>query len=201
MNWLVNRKGLPGHFLEMDLMQEHFNFWLEDLADHKGKEFDEPFYRDVLSMNVDHFLQLKDEMEEVTALKARTKKHGSTDMDNEMRTILAKFRDEQVNCFRVGRNEAILAPDNFVLGMQELERHKIKSFITKSTITSSILRMHMGLGDMGTDTTPPGDNDTEHDIDDMDNAPELDTRRTVREPHHAMVSVDGDIYMVDPGQS
>ncbi|KAG6907428.1 hypothetical protein DXG01_008893 [Tephrocybe rancida] len=56
MNWVVNLHGKPGMFIKMDLMQEHFNFWLEEMAQHKGKEFDEPFYRKVLFMNVHHFL-------------------------------------------------------------------------------------------------------------------------------------------------
>ena len=46
MNWLVNISGQPGHFIELDLLQEHFNFWLEDIVQHKGKDFDDPFYRD-----------------------------------------------------------------------------------------------------------------------------------------------------------
>jgi hypothetical protein len=74
-NWLVNTQGKPGHWIEMDLLQEHSNFWLKDMAQHKGKEFDDPFYRFVLSMNVHNFLRLKEEMEEVVALKHRTKKH------------------------------------------------------------------------------------------------------------------------------
>ncbi|KAI0081500.1 hypothetical protein K474DRAFT_1671959 [Panus rudis PR-1116 ss-1] len=51
-NWLVNLAGKPGHFLELDLMQEHFNKWLEEMAQHSGKEFDDVWYRDVLSMHV-----------------------------------------------------------------------------------------------------------------------------------------------------
>ena len=43
-NWLVNLQGEPGHFHELDLMQEHFNFWLEELAQHKGKEFSDDWY-------------------------------------------------------------------------------------------------------------------------------------------------------------
>ncbi|KDQ59624.1 hypothetical protein JAAARDRAFT_192126, partial [Jaapia argillacea MUCL 33604] len=46
-NWLVNLHGLPGHFIPLDLMQEHANFWLEDMAQHKGKQFDDPFYRSI----------------------------------------------------------------------------------------------------------------------------------------------------------
>jgi hypothetical protein len=27
MNWLVNMTGRPGGFKELDLLQEHMNFW------------------------------------------------------------------------------------------------------------------------------------------------------------------------------
>ncbi|KAH6899406.1 hypothetical protein BKA70DRAFT_1437548 [Coprinopsis sp. MPI-PUGE-AT-0042] len=70
MYWLVNLSGLPGHFIELDLLQEHFNFWLEDIVQHKGKDFDDPFYREVVAMNIQHFLKLKDEMEGSVLLKA-----------------------------------------------------------------------------------------------------------------------------------
>ena len=43
MHWVVNLHGKADMFIKMDLMQEHFNFWLEDMAQHKGKEFDELF--------------------------------------------------------------------------------------------------------------------------------------------------------------
>lgn len=67
-NRVVNLKGRPGHFIEGDLMQELFNFWLEDIAEHKGNEFEEPYYRETVSPNVDGFLELKDEMEDNVAL-------------------------------------------------------------------------------------------------------------------------------------
>jgi len=43
-NWLVNLAREAGHFHELDLMQEHFNLWLEELAQHKGKEFGDTWY-------------------------------------------------------------------------------------------------------------------------------------------------------------
>jgi hypothetical protein len=98
MNWVVNLHGQPGMFIEMDLMQEHFNFWLEDMAQHKGKGFEEPFYRWVLSVNVHHFLHLKDEMENIVFLKARTKKHSAPHLNNELKAIMSHLRDAEVNC-------------------------------------------------------------------------------------------------------
>lgn len=37
MNWLMNTNGVADRLIEGDLMQEHFNFWLEDMGQHKGK--------------------------------------------------------------------------------------------------------------------------------------------------------------------
>ena len=79
-NWLVNTTGKPGKFSELDLMQEHHNFWLEELTQHKGKEFSDKWYCDVLSMRMHHFLQLKEEMEanvEITSKKKTIWLHTS----------------------------------------------------------------------------------------------------------------------------
>src|SRR5882724_11105692 len=69
-NWLVNLAGMPRRFHELNLMQEHFNLWLEELAQHKGNEFGDTWYRDTLSMHVYNFLRLTDEMENHTELAA-----------------------------------------------------------------------------------------------------------------------------------
>lgn len=84
-------------FIKMDMMQEHFNFWLEDMAQHKGKEFEEPFYQWVLSMNVHHFLHMMDKMENVVFLKAQTKKHSAPHLNNELKEIMKHLGDMEVN--------------------------------------------------------------------------------------------------------
>lgn len=100
-------------FIKMDMMQEHFNFWLEDMAQHKGKEFEEPFYRWVLSMNVHHFLHMKDKMENVVFLKAQTKKHSVPHLNNELKEIMKHLGDMEVNFRRPGRCEGFEAVDDF----------------------------------------------------------------------------------------
>lgn len=54
--------------MEIDFIQEHFNFWLEKLAQYKGKKFSNIWYRFVLAMHVHHSLQLKKEFEEIVDL-------------------------------------------------------------------------------------------------------------------------------------
>lgn len=117
----------------MDLMQEHFNFWLEEMVQHKGKEFDEPFYRYLLSMNVHHFLRLKEEMEEVVSLKARGKKHGEAHQRHELKVMMDRLRGAQVHRYRPGRSYGFEAVDDLGRGLEMLKKDKIKNFIARTT--------------------------------------------------------------------
>ncbi|THH16899.1 hypothetical protein EUX98_g9229 [Antrodiella citrinella] len=132
-NWLVNLQGKPGHFLELDLMQEHFNFWLEELAQHKGKEFDEEWYRDVLSMHVYHFLRLKEEMEASVHLSPRRKTHTEPHLQNEYRETLRVFREFNLHCHHEGRDLGHHSLDDFSRGIANLGRtSKVADVIANS---------------------------------------------------------------------
>jgi hypothetical protein len=48
--------GEVGKWIEADLLQEHYNCWLEDMVKKRGGDFDDKFYRHTLLPNVDHFL-------------------------------------------------------------------------------------------------------------------------------------------------
>jgi hypothetical protein len=191
MNWVVNRSGKPGHCLEMDLLQEHSNFWLEDMAQHKGKEFDEPFYHKVISPNVLEFLNLKEEMEDVVALKGQTKKHGVVDRANELRAVMKELRQEETNCYRAGR-KAEAASDDFAKGIDVLRQKKIQDFLSKSTIFSDVVKMH----EAGFDPTNSATlEDLGAEMDELDDVDELQGD----ERYHAqMVEVEGEIYTIEP---
>ena len=131
-NWLVNTTGKPGAFCELDLMQEHHNFWLEELAKHKGKEFDNRRYRDVLSMHVHHFLQLKDEMEATVMLTRQGKKHAEPHLDNELLTVLCACHENKLHYFRRGRDLGFHREDDFTKGYSLLaQEHRLNNHIRK----------------------------------------------------------------------
>lgn len=130
-NWLVNLAGKRGHFLELDLMQEHFNFWLEELAQHKGKEFDEEWYRDVLSMHVHHFLRLKDEMEAEVQVAPRRKTHTEPHLQNEYQEALRVFREHDLHRHHKGRDYGFHAVDDYSAGMKLLQQSKKMSELNK----------------------------------------------------------------------
>ena len=217
-NWVVNLKGQQGHFIEMDLMQEHFNFWLEDLAQHKGKQFDDVFYREVLSMNVNNFLNLKDEMEESVTLKRRSKSHGASHLDNELRVVMNNLRGEEAESYRPGRNFATINCDDLTEGTKTLQGGKVHDFITKSTITSAIMNMHTATSDetgINWDELHAGEEETEE-PEELESAmlqedeglpgdeellgeglDDNTRRRRQRVPHQRMAVIDGEVYMID----
>ncbi|KAI0072322.1 hypothetical protein K474DRAFT_1574435, partial [Panus rudis PR-1116 ss-1] len=129
-NWLVNLQGKPGHFHELDLMQEHFNKWLEELAQHKGKDFDNEWYRDVLSMHVHHFLHLKEKFEGTVELAPRTKRHSEPHLRNEYRAALQVLRENDLHRHHEGRDLGFHAQDDLAEGYKVLERKgKLAEFI------------------------------------------------------------------------
>ncbi|KAA1474511.1 hypothetical protein DENSPDRAFT_781882 [Dentipellis sp. KUC8613] len=133
-NWLVNLTGKPGRFHPLDLMQEHFNFWLEDLAQHKGKEFDDDWYREVLSMHVHHFLHLKEEMEDLVQIAPRTKKHSAPHLMNEYIEALRICRENELHTHHEGRDFGHHSLDDYSRGFESLGLGgKLNDFIVSST--------------------------------------------------------------------
>ncbi len=47
-NWLVNLTGELGSWIEADLLQEHYNRWLEDMVGKHRGNFDDTFYRQTI---------------------------------------------------------------------------------------------------------------------------------------------------------
>src|SRR5882762_8216803 len=131
-NWLVNTTGNPGKFSELDLMQEHHNFWLKELAQHKGKEFSDNWYRDVLSMHVHHFLRLKEEMENNMDITLKKKTHTSPHLDNEVLATIRACHEHDLHKYHRGCALGHSAVDDFAAGILLLGREgKLEQYIEK----------------------------------------------------------------------
>ncbi|KAJ7715562.1 hypothetical protein B0H14DRAFT_3901555 [Mycena olivaceomarginata] len=89
-------KCIPG-----DLLQEHYNKWLQAMSRRHGGEFDEPFFRQTVSPNVEHFLRFKEDIETAFNLK------------RQLRLLLTMFKDEEVHTFRAGRSMGHAAVNQF----------------------------------------------------------------------------------------
>jgi hypothetical protein len=119
-NSLVNLTGQPGKWIAGDLMQEHYNRWLEDMVRKKGGNFDNKFYRTTLAPNVHHFLRIKEEVESSFDLSARAKTHGSPHTRNEYQQLLRLHKENQLHLFRSGRSMGHAAVNTFARGFNRL---------------------------------------------------------------------------------
>ncbi|KAJ7206105.1 hypothetical protein GGX14DRAFT_644132 [Mycena pura] len=123
-HWLLNITGELGKWKPGDLLQEHYNRWLEDMIQQHGGEFDSKFYRQTISPNVEHFLRIKEEIATAFSLKRRSKTHTFPHQRDELQLLLTLFKEEEVHVFRVagvwrtacsgrpGRPNALIIPQS-----------------------------------------------------------------------------------------
>ncbi len=98
-NWLVNLMGELGNWIECDLLQEHYNRWLEDMVGKHGGKFNNSFYHQAISPNVHCFLHIKEEFEAAFELGCQSKSHTPPHLCNKYKILLTIFREEQVHKF------------------------------------------------------------------------------------------------------
>ncbi|KAJ6448022.1 hypothetical protein C8R45DRAFT_787866, partial [Mycena sanguinolenta] len=139
-NWLLNIKGELGRHLSGDLHQEHYNKWHEFMMKKHGGEFDDPFYRQTISPNVHHFLQIKEEVESAFDFKHRGQTHTSPSLRDELQLLMKMFKDEEVHLFRARRSLGHAAVNQFARGWLRLDEEKLGAFLTKSTVLGDFLQ-------------------------------------------------------------
>ncbi|KAK1235387.1 hypothetical protein PQX77_001394 [Marasmius sp. AFHP31] len=93
--------GIPFH--EKDLMQEHHNKKLESMVNKAGGEFDGPFYRDIISPNVDNFIKSGHAWEAALGLKHHGNTHTAPSTSPELKVLQDEFKAQGLSLFRKGR--------------------------------------------------------------------------------------------------
>ncbi|RDB22163.1 hypothetical protein Hypma_010672 [Hypsizygus marmoreus] len=141
---LVNLSGMPGHFAEGDYIQEYFNRLLEDVVKHKGSEFDENFLREVMSRNIHHIGQLKEEWRKGVGLGAKSGKHCNPHERVEVRTLLKEYQAQELHSRRPGRKMDDRDTDDFARGLERLHGGAMQKYIDKTTQSRGLrTRTHM----------------------------------------------------------
>ncbi|KAJ6506055.1 hypothetical protein DFH09DRAFT_1438577 [Mycena vulgaris] len=117
-NWWMNLRGEIGTCIETDLMQEHYNRWLEDM----------------------HFLKIKEDIESAFELKRRSKSHTSPHLRDETKVLLRMYKEEELHLFRPGRSMGHAAINWFDRGFQRLDDGKMKEYLDCSKLYADIIR-------------------------------------------------------------
>jgi hypothetical protein len=104
------------------------------VAQHKGKEFNEPFYRKIILASVLWFLQLKDEMDNYVSLEKRSKKQTKPHLQDELMAAMTLLHKHEINKCCPGRLYGFKAKENFLARFSTLLVSKLKSFIPRATM-------------------------------------------------------------------
>ncbi|KAF7343799.1 hypothetical protein MSAN_01960900 [Mycena sanguinolenta] len=120
-NWLANPQGKPNSFVEIDLVQEHLNFWIKKIykADGEGHSWD---WLALISPCVDILRQLATKIN--TDLGARQgSKHASPELAEDIQALMDSLAEHEVYTEKEGRvldDDEKPAPDVLSVGMAAL---------------------------------------------------------------------------------
>ncbi len=145
-NYLVNPSGLPGHWHELDLLQEHFNYWLKCLFNCKSLDFDSNFLREVVGLNLRGFCDLRERMMKMFGARKPGRTHTDTSVAADINRLGVHYRLDAVMQFRRGREQPYDIPNEFVAGSEKLQNGLLDNFIRRtaadhSTVNDDIFKV------------------------------------------------------------
>ena len=179
-NWLVNPSGLPGHWHELDLLMEHFNHWLKRLLVKKTLDFDSPFMKNTISLNLSGFQRLRETFPTTFGLKKTAGSHPDADRSADINRLGNHYRSENRLKFVPGRRQGYVTEHDFLCGYEKLQDGQLATFLAR---TASQAANALGLDDF--DDNIPGT------VLETDNCNEESELNSVAEPSEPIVMENG----------
>ncbi|KAG8695065.1 hypothetical protein FRC08_008060 [Ceratobasidium sp. 394] len=131
-NYLVNPSGLPNHWHELDLLQEHHNLWIKRVFNRKNSEFDANFLRKAVSLNVLGFSQLRNSLLRMLGLSVVPTGRSQLDYEHDIDVLATHYRRDKLFTFTTGRSQAFHAVDTFSNGYEKLEAGALSKFLDRT---------------------------------------------------------------------
>ncbi|KAJ7849458.1 hypothetical protein B0H13DRAFT_1906139 [Mycena leptocephala] len=122
-NYLANTTGLLGHWLELDLLQEHFNFWIKRLFNSKAM---------ISIQNISPRPSIRDRFPGIFGFKKNQGKHKNADTMNDLNALGTHYRDDHIMQYIPGRNGHVV-PNEFYAGFDILDGGKLEEFLEHTT--------------------------------------------------------------------
>ncbi|KAL1658848.1 hypothetical protein GGF50DRAFT_66457 [Schizophyllum commune] len=140
-NYLVNPSGRPGHWLELDLLQEHFNFWLKRLFNSKTTSFEAHHLSRKVALNIQGLGDLRSLIARVFNFKRASFAHTNPDKVSDINTLGSHYRTDRTLVFVKGRDQPRLVQDEFAAGIDiVLHKGKFSEFIQHTSLKEG--RLH-----------------------------------------------------------
>ncbi|KAH9948898.1 hypothetical protein B0H21DRAFT_689338 [Amylocystis lapponica] len=137
---VVNLSGQPGHFTGGDLMQEHFNWLLQAIAERKGTEYSAHFVRNIVSRNLHHMSRLQNEIKSSIGLERRAGRHSDPHTKSEIKILSREYREHELHSRRPGRTYDldVRDVDDYRRGVTNLRSGKLDKWIKETTFMRSV---------------------------------------------------------------
>ncbi|KAJ7689944.1 hypothetical protein B0H17DRAFT_1331568 [Mycena rosella] len=103
-NYLVNSTGRIGHWFELDLLQEHFNFGIKNLFNSKSHDFDGKHLSEAVGLNITGISSMRERFPALFGLKKNGQKHRKVSAVDDINTLGAHFHKEHILQWESGRN-------------------------------------------------------------------------------------------------
>ena len=160
-NWLVNLSGKAGRWHELDLLQEHLNFWIKVFFNSWNSAFDTSFLQNV-ALNIAGFSRLRMVLEHVIRISASTGYHHKPSKVGDILALASRHDQDNIFTFHPGRTQPFKAKDIFQIGMEKLRNgEQIKKSLAFNGVDAEDDDRENALdgelrGDSGDDNPIPG---------------------------------------------
>jgi hypothetical protein len=131
-NYLVNPSGLRGHWLELDLLQEHFNFWIKRLFNSKSHDFDARHLAEAVSLNISGFSALRDRFPGLFGAKKNSHHHTDAKKRDDIDALGVHYRHDKVLSFVSKRDQVYSVKDEFAAGYDILSGGQLRTFLDRT---------------------------------------------------------------------
>ncbi|KAK6966697.1 hypothetical protein R3P38DRAFT_3466289, partial [Favolaschia claudopus] len=137
-NYLANPSGLLGHWLELDLLQEHFNFWIKRLFNSKSHDFDGRHLSEAVGLNIAGISKLRETFPGLFGLKRNGQRHTNTSTIHDINKLGGHFRNNHILEYEAGRDQPYVVKNEFGLGHAKLMEGQLTIFLNRTAGGGSI---------------------------------------------------------------
>jgi len=116
----VNPSGKSHGWHELDLLQEHLNYWIKVFFNQRNSTFGRSFLSDVVALNITGFSHLRTFLEYLTGISSTAGYHHKPSKVEDIIILAARHEQDDIFTFHPGRTQPFQAKDTFGIGMEKL---------------------------------------------------------------------------------
>lgn len=134
----MNPSGLNGRWFELDLLQEHFNFWIKRLFNSKSHDFDATHLAEAVSLNIQGFSKFRDAFPGVFGIKKNNHRHTEANTRGDIDSLGTHYHDDKILSYIPGREQK-LVKNEFSEGVSLLYQKQLKIFLDRTLQDGPVL--------------------------------------------------------------